>query len=191
MGEWFTSFDDAWTHFLARREPLESFFAQFEDEPANATAEGWLIVPPPEVKREALRVQGVLEDVPGLELVPHHFLHVWIRGTSHGPDPNELAQLAPFELDYRRLTCFHNAVVVEAASEAFDRVSAPPTFLPHMTVAVVRGTPDPEPVRDAVVPLRDVVVGNDVVRQLVRVRFPASATTVLQPWTVCDALGLA
>ena len=190
MGEWFTSFEDAWAHFVARDEPLESFFDQFEDEP-GVEAEGWLIVPSPDVKREALRVQAALEDVAGLELVPHHFLHVWIRGTSHGPDPSELAEEAPFELEYRGLTCFHTAVVVEAWSEAFDRVSAPPTFLPHMTLAVVRGEPDPEPVRAAVVPLRDVALGSQVVRQLVRVRFPAAKTTVLQPWSVIDALGVA
>jgi hypothetical protein len=190
MGEWFTSFDDAWDHFLARDEPLESFFDQFEDDP-DAVAEGWVIVPSPAVKREALRVQGVLEQVPGLELVPHHFLHVWIRGTSHGPDPEELAETAPFELGYRRLACFHTAVVVEAVSDAFDRVDAPPTFLPHMTLAVVRGAPDPGPIRDAVVPLRDVELGRDAVRQLARVRFPCSATTVLEPWTVLDALGAA
>jgi hypothetical protein len=190
VGEWFTSFEEAWSSFVARTDPLESFFDQFEDEP-GAEAEGWLIVPSPEVKREALRVQGELEDVPGLELVPHHFLHVWIRGISHGPDPSDLAELAPFELAYRRLTCFHNAVVLEAASEAFDRVSAPPTYLPHMTLAVVRGEPDPDPVRAALLPLRNVELGSDVVRQLVRVRFPASKTTVFQPWSVVDALGVA
>jgi hypothetical protein len=188
VGEWFTSFDEAWAHFVARAEPLESFFDQFEDD-LDAVAEGWLIVPPPEVKREALRVQGALEDVPGLELVPHHFLHVWIRGTSHGPDPDELAERAPFDVAYSRLNCFHNAVVVEVESRAFDEVAAPPTFLPHMTVAVVRGTPATEPVREAVEPLRDVDLGTAVARQLVRVGFPASKTTIFEPWTVLDALG--
>lgn len=188
VGEWFTGFDQAWAHFLARREPLESFFAQFEDDP-EAVADGWLIVPPPEVKREALRVQSALEGVPGLELVPHHFLHVWIRGTAHGPDPSELAELTPFELEYRLLNCFHNAVVVEATSDVFARVDAPPTFLPHLTVAVVRGEPDPGPVRAAVEPLRGVELGSDLVEELVRVRFPASTTTIFQPWTMLERAG--
>jgi len=50
MGEFFTSFDDAWRAVLARTD----------------------------VKRAALRIQGELERFDFLELVPHDFLHVSI-----------------------------------------------------------------------------------------------------------------
>ena len=187
MGELFTSFDDAWAHFVARDQPLESFFDQFPEE--DDEGEGWLIIPPPEVKREVLRLQAELEDVPGLEPSPHHFLHVWVRG-QHGPDVEALAEGGPFELSYRRVNCFPTAVVVEAHAESLESVDAPDWFLPHLTIAVVRGAPDPNPVRDAVVPLRDADLGTTVVDELVYVRFPLSRSTVLQPWTVTERRSL-
>jgi 2'-5' RNA ligase len=185
--ELFTSFDQAWDHFLARTEPLESFFYQFPEE--DTEGEGWLIVPPPEVKREVLRLQGELEDVPGLELIPHHFLHVWL-GRQHGPDVEELAGGGPFELAYRKASCFHTAVFVEAHAERLDEVDSPDTYLPHLTIAVARGAPDVQPVRDAVVPLRDGDLGTTLVDELVYARFPMSRSTVLQPWTVIERLPL-
>lgn len=183
MSVLFTSFDDAWEHFLARDEPLESFFDQFPEE--DTEGEGWLIVPPPEVKREVLRLQGKLEEIAALDLSPHHFLHVWL-GPQHGPDIEALAEGGPFELAYRNVGCFPTAVFVEAHAERFDEVDAPDTYLPHLTIAVVRGAPDVRPVRDAVVRLRDVDLGRVVVDELAYVRFPLSRSTVLQPWTVIE-----
>ena len=188
MGELFTSFDDAWSHFLRRTDALESFFDQFPDDDAFEL-EGWLIVPPPEVKREALRLQAELEEVAGLEIVPHHFLHVWLNGP-HGAAVHEVAEGGPFDVVYGNVNCLHTAVVVEAWSERLDAVVAPPTFLPHMTIAVVRGSPPVDPVRDAVVPLRSAACGRGVVRELVRVRVPAGRDTVLQPWRVIERLRL-
>jgi hypothetical protein len=182
VGELFTSFDAAWSHFLQRSEPLESFFDQFPEDEAYEL-DGWLIIPPPDVKREALRLQGSLEEVAALEPIPHHFLHVWLRGAS-GVDVEALADGEPFRLAYSKVNCFHTAVVVEAHAARLGEVAAPPEFLPHMTIAVIRGEPDAEPVRDAVLPLRDADLGATVVDELTHVRMPASRTTVLQPWTV-------
>ena len=94
MGEWFTSFDDAWSSFLARSEPLESFFDEFPEDPSSV-GEGWLIVPPTEIKHEAMRLLAELEGIPGLVAVPAHFFHVWLRG-EHGPDLEPLLELGPF-----------------------------------------------------------------------------------------------
>jgi 2'-5' RNA ligase len=187
MGEWFTDFDDAWRSFLTRDEPLESFFEQFPED--EFEIEGWLIVPSRETKRAVAELQRRLDDVDGLEPVPAHFLHVWLRG-EHGPDLGQLRALAPFELDYARVNCFHTAVVVEAHSSALEQVDAPAHYLPHLTIAVVRDVPDPEAVRRAVVPLRDTAVGTDLVDELVSIRAPGSQTTVLQPWTVVERLAL-
>jgi hypothetical protein len=56
IGDPFTSFDEAWAHFLARREPLESFHAALpEDE--NETVDVWLAVPREPVKAAAAEVQ--------------------------------------------------------------------------------------------------------------------------------------
>src|SRR6185312_9079410 len=74
LADYFTSFDDAWRAFLSRTDPLESFYDEF----AGGAFDGdvWVIQPSLEVKRAALRVQGELEQLDFLELVPHHFLHV-------------------------------------------------------------------------------------------------------------------
>jgi hypothetical protein len=188
VGEQFTSFDDAWSSFLARTEPLESFFEEFPDDPA-VVAEAWLIVPPPQVKREALRVEGALEGVPGLGIVPHHFLHVSLRG-SHGPDLGQLLKLGPFQLRIAKLNCLHTAVVAEAESEELDRIDAPETFLPHLSLAYVESSIPVDPVREALLPLREASLGTFVVDELVRVRVPAGKTTVLQPWTVVERASL-
>ena len=188
MGEQFTSFDDAWSSFLARTEPLESFFEEFPDGPA-IVADAWLIVPPPEVKREALRVQGLLEGIPGLSVVPHHFLHVSLRG-SHSPDLEQLLELGPFQMRIAKLNCFHTAVVAEVESEELDRIDAPEAFLPHLSLAYVESSIPVDPVREALLPLRDASLGTFVVSELVRVRVPAGKTTVLEPWTVVERASL-
>jgi hypothetical protein len=188
VGEWFTSFDDAWASFLARSEPLEPFFDEFPEDPSSL-AEGWLIVPPPEIKHEALRRQAELEDIPGIVAVPEHFFHVWLRA-EHGPDLEPLFELGPFSLSLPRLNCFHTAVVVEVDSPGLERLDAPDTFLPHLSLAYV-GTPlAAEPVREAVVPFRELSLGTFIVDELVRVRLPAGRTTVLQPWTVVERASL-
>jgi hypothetical protein len=190
VGELFTSFAESWSHFLTRTAPLESFFAQFPEDDAHVI-EGWLIVPPPEVKREVVRVQTILEEVPGLQVVPHFFLHVWIAGApAFGPEIDEIAAAGPFALAFRNVNAFHTAIVVEAHAERLRDVDAPPEFLPHMTIAVVDGTPDVVPVRDAVVPLRELDFGATIVEELTRVRAPAGRRTILQPWTVTRRLHL-
>lgn len=188
MGEFFTSFEDAWAYFLARDEPLESFFDQFAAEP-DLVAEGWLIVPPAEVKRAALRVQVALEDVRGLRIVPHHFLHVWLRD-GQGADIEKLLEGPPFEVALPRLNCFHTAIVAEAVSPRLREVDAPEQFLPHQTLAVVELPIEPDAVRDVLVRLRETSLGSFVVEELVRVRFPAGRTTVLEPWTIVERVRL-
>jgi hypothetical protein len=188
VGEWFTSFDDAWASFLARTEPLESFFDEFPDDP-EAVLEVWLIVPPPDVKRAALRIQGVLEDVRGLRIVPHHFLHVSLQGTNAVP-VEQLLDGQAFELRLPRLNCFQTAIVAEIESERFASVDAPATFLPHLSLAYVELPIDAADVREVLVPLRDHTLGAFAVDELVRVRVPAGRTTVLEPWAVVGRLPL-
>jgi hypothetical protein len=188
VGEQFTSFDDAWSSFLARTEPLEPFFDEFPEDPSSL-AEGWLIVPPPEIRHEAMRLQAELEGIPGIVAVPEHFFHVWLRGED-GPDLESLLELGPFSLSLARLNCFHTAVVAEVDSEGLGRLDAPDTFLPHLSLAYVRGPLAAEPVREALVPFRELSLGTFIVDELVRVRLPAGRKTVLQPWTVVERASL-
>ena len=188
MGEWFTSFDDAWSSFLARTELLEPFFGELPDD-SSFVVEVLLIVPPPEVKREALRRQGELEGIPGLVTVPHHFLHVSLNA-ERGPDLDQLLELGPFEVTTPRLNCFHDAVVAEVESEELDRLDTPETFLPHLSLAYVQQPTAPDPVRETLLPLRDASLGTFVVDELVRVHVPAGRTTFLQPWSVVERASL-
>jgi hypothetical protein len=185
VGELFTSFADAWEHFLERDEPLESFWNEFPDDP-TAALDVWLVVPPPAVKREALRVQGALEEIGGLRIVPHHFLHLAL------PDEQveALAEHGPFTVRCERMNCFPAAVVAEVESEALDELDAPATFLPHVSLAYVELPIRPDPVRDALVPLRRTGLGAFEVDELVRARVPAAKSTVVQPWTVVERASL-
>jgi hypothetical protein len=181
VGELFTSFEDAWAAFLRRDEPLESFWNELPDDP-DAVVDAWLIVSPPELKRAAMRAQGDLEDLRGVTIVPHHFLHVSL------PHAHELEE--PFEVDVTRVNCFPSAVVAEVESHGLGVLDAAETFLPHLSLAYVEAPVDPSRAREVVVPLRDSAFGSFVVDEVVRVRVPAAKATILSPWSVVERLTL-
>lgn len=186
MGEFFSSFDDAWRFFLGRTDPLEDFFAEFSDDD-GAELEGWLVEPPAHVKLAVGRVQAELAHLGWLRPVPDHFLHVWIGLRDRIGDAWQgWPALEPLSVSYARLNCFHSAVVVEVEGRIGELVAGTPndlpTFLPHLTVAVAREPHPPDELRDALRPLRDSRLGEQVVREVVRVRFPASRTTLFRPW---------
>ena len=113
MGAFFTSFDDAWSFFLGRTEPLEDFFAEFPDDD-EADAVGWLVEPSEDIKAAARPVREALAQFPWLFPVPDHFLHVWIglRDRIAGA-AEKWERLEAFSIDYAKVNCFHAAVVVE------------------------------------------------------------------------------
>ena len=88
------------------------------------------------------------------------------------------------------MNCFHTAVVAEVDSARLDRLDAPDTFLPHLSLAYVDAPLAAQPVREALVPLRELSLGTFSVDELVRVRLPAGRTTVIQPWTVVERASL-
>ena len=164
--------------FLARTEPLESFYDEF----AGGAFDGdvWVVEPAREVKRAALRVQGELESLDFLELVPHHFLHVAV------PHAAVLGFHEPIDLEYARVGCFHTAVVAEVEAPALRALDPVPTFLPHMTLAVVRRPEAPDELRRVLEPLRDNSFGSQRVEELLRIHVELSRERGLQPWTVVD-----
>ena len=180
MGEYFESFDAAWAHFLARDEPLESFYDEFRG--GAFAGEVWLIEPTPEVKRAALRVQGELERFDFLELVPHHFLHVSVGDAAVcGLDPD-----SPIELAYTRVTCFHTAVVAEVDAPGLRALEPERTFLPHLTLAVVTRPADAGGLREVLRELRDTPLGAQRLDEVLRVHVELSRERGLQPWQVLD-----
>src|SRR5829696_1881472 len=103
VGRFFTSFDEAWQYFLGRAEPLEWFFGDFPEDEASS-AEGWVIVPPKEIKQAALALQGACAGCEWLAVVPEHFLHVGLAGaTSAGRQALELRHSDAFDAVYQRV----------------------------------------------------------------------------------------
>jgi hypothetical protein len=178
VGEYFTSFEDAWRAFLERTEPLESFYDEFTG--GAFEGEVWVIEPSPEVKRAALRVQGALEGIDFLELVPHHFLHVSV------PHAAVQAFDEPIDLEYARVNCFHTAVVAQVEAPALRALDPSPTFLPHMTLAVVRRPEAPDELRRTLEPLRETSFARQRVDEVLRIHVELSRERGLQPWTVVD-----
>jgi hypothetical protein len=195
VGEFFTSFDEAWSSFLERREPLEWFFGDFpEDE--SSVAQGWLVEASLKVKERVVELQSALAHLQWLVPVPRHFLHVWLGGpVTVGDAADRWQELSPFEAEFRRVNCFHSAVVVEASGGGFDRLIEgssldPSTFLPHLTIAVTRETHDPAALRDVLVARREIDFGQTVVDAVKLVRFPAARTTLLAPWETIRTIRL-
>ena len=195
MGEFFTSFEDAWTSFLTRDDPLESFYDQFPDDPDHVLS-GWLVEPATEVKASALALQERLAHIGWLDPTPEHFLHTWIGLHSRiGDASRRWADIPHFRATYERVNCFHTAVVLEVGGEVRQLVAGTPndvpTFLPHLTVAVVREPAPPGELRDVLVSLRDEGFGEHDVEDVTLVSFPCARTTVYQPWTVLGRQPLA
>jgi hypothetical protein len=180
VGRLFESFDEAWAYFLGRDEPLEDFFAGF---PAQEfEGEGWLIEPPADVKAAAAELQRPLAQFDWLKVVPSHFLHVTLPGAP-GVVP------AP-ELEYRLVTCFHDAVAVEVDAPALKRLYKGKTFLPHLTLAVTTRPAPAGELREAVRPIRDAYLGRQLATEAVRVAFPFSRERLFEPWTVGERVAL-
>jgi 2'-5' RNA ligase len=188
LGEFFTSFDDAWSHFCRRSEALEDFYADFPEE-SGAVLEGWVVEPSAEVRDAAVGIQRDLSDLDWLDPIPPHFLHVWIGVRERIGDAWRVwSALEAFPVTFARVNCFHTAVVVEVEGPLRRLVAGTPndapTFLPHLTVAVVREPSPPDRLRDLVTPLRELVLGEQDVLEVELVRFPAARSTLFRPWTV-------
>lgn len=122
--------------------------------------------------------------------MPPHFLHITIGHGSGG----SFDGVEPFEISFRRVTCFSEAVVVEVEGEGprrlAERLGEADLFLPHLSVGYVREPGPPEEVRRTLVPLREVELGTQQVEEVLLCRVPASRTTILQPWTVVEQVRL-
>jgi hypothetical protein len=180
VGDYFTSFDDAWRAFVSRTEPLESFYDEFTGGAFDGDV--WVIQPSLEVKRAALRVQGELEQLDFLELVPHHFLHVSVPDAALA----DLGTTGVIELEYTRVNCFHTAVVAEVDASALRALDPRPTFLPHMSLAYVTRPAAPSELRGVLELLRETTFGRQCVEEVLRVHVELSRESGLQAWTIVD-----
>ena len=61
--------------------------------------EGWIVEPTREVKAAAVRLQESLRRFSWIDLVPEHFLHVWLGVPERlGDAPQRWPELTPFEI---------------------------------------------------------------------------------------------
>jgi hypothetical protein len=184
QGRFFDSFDEAWADFLAREEPLESFWEPLPTDP-KALDRCWLILPPPEVKEAARTVQESFADLEWVAPTPDHFLH-----GSAPPSAAAWGALAPFTLTYRGMNSFHDAAIVEVHAEA-GAPFPPAPFLPHLSVGYFRRGERPGALRDALMPYRDAELGSGVVDEVVVCDVPMAKSRFLEPWRVVERIRLA
>jgi hypothetical protein len=157
--------------------------------------EGWIVEPPSDVKAAAASVQRRLEGFEWLQLVPEHFLHVWM-GVPERLDnaPQRWPGVDRFNVTYGGPNCFHSAVVLEVTAPIRQLVVGTkndvPQFLPHMTVAVTRVEHEPRALRDVLRGLRGRVRKQQTVSEAKLVRFPAARSTLFQPWEVLETVRL-
>jgi hypothetical protein len=157
--------------------------------------EGWIVEPSREVKAAASRLQESLRRFDWIDLVPEHFLHVWLGVPERlGDALRRWPGLAPFEIGYPRSNCFHNAVVVEVTQPVRRLVAGTqndsPVFLPHMTLAVTRLEHPADALRDTLTELREIEIGVQTVGETKLVRFPAAQSTLFEPWEVVETVRL-
>ena len=208
MGRYFATFEEAWSFFLTREEPLEDFFEALPDRDSYVLC--WLLGFDRALMPGIRTAQRPFAALEWITPQPEHFLHTSISAVAVSSRPptkdeiavaGELAQRAlsgvqRFEVHYRRINCFHDAIVVEVAGEgpktlverlvdagAVDTVD-PELFLPHVTIGAVNDPADASALRDALVPIRELDVGTQQVVEAELCVVPASRTTILTPWTV-------
>jgi len=209
VGRFFTSFDEAWEFFLARETDLEDFFAAFP--PDDHVILGWLLQLDPRLRPAAKDTQRSFAHLEWVTLLEESFLHVWLSGiATHRPTTAEIgsfveraerawAGVAPFDLRYPRINCFHDGVVVEAEGDGPRRLVRQlietgmsrvvlETFLPHVTLGTFNAPHDPTPLRQVLVPRRETALGEQRVNEALLCVIPASRTTILDPWEVVGSV---
>lgn len=179
--------------------PLESFWSAVPEE-RDAVADVWLILPPPNVRTNALAVQQSLRGLDWIAPVPDYFLHVSV-GEAETVDLDQAERawrdVEPFELEYRRANCFHDAAIVETHGEGVQQLverAFPQTdlsvLLPHLSVGYVRRSEPAEELRTALTAFRDVSVGAGIVDEVFLCRVPFAKSTFLRPWRVLGSVKL-
>ena len=172
MGEWFTSFDDAWSSFLARSEPLESVLRRVSGGPVVARRRSGSIVPPPRDQARGAAPAGRARGRSGARGRAAALLSR-LAPSDDGPDLEPLLELGPFALQLGRgRTASTTAVVAEVESPGLDRRGRaghlPAASLARVRRQTARGRrPGPRGARPAAESSRS---GRFIVDELVRVR---------------------
>jgi hypothetical protein len=135
------------------------------------------------VRQAVQEVQGAFRDLDWVAPLPQDFLHVSAPSSAAA-----WGSVAPFTITYRRVNCFHDAVIVEAHAE--EGPFPPTPFLPHLSIGYFRRAEEPAALRDALVPRREVELGAAVVEEVVVCDVPIAKSRFFEPWDVVDVIRL-
>lgn len=206
MGRYFATFEEAWSFFLTRDEPLEEFFGQLPDHESYILC--WLLPFDRSLVPQIRTAQRSFAALGWITPQPEHFLHTSIAAvavSARPPRADEIIAAAeaarrawsdvePFDVHYRRVNCFHDAVVVEVSGDGpktlverlvdertVDTVD-PEVFLPHVTIGAFNERGDASALLQALTQVRDLDVGTQHVGEATLCLVPASRSTILSPW---------
>jgi len=209
MSRQFTSYEDAWDAFR-RAERMDSFLDAQPDKPAFLLT--WHISVAPAVAEATTDLREALRALGHFVILPSDLLHVSVFpvGTTASPEPRwEKGELPRGRRAWRRMrrfgvrfgpvNCFPTAVVAEVHDAGpFEAVGLlregppPPTFLPHMTLAIAASRRPAGDVRPVLEPLREdgAIFGEQEVRALELRRLRVGPGSLLEQWTVVGRVDL-
>jgi 2'-5' RNA ligase len=194
VGRLFTSFDEAWSDFAARDEPVEPFWDTLSEDD-DATVDVWLLLPDEAIRDAAAAAQRPFAHLDWIAPLPRHFLHLTVASPGEHADGAAWRAAEPFELELGPVTCFHEAVVAEAHGEGPRRlrelVGLPDDpYLPHLSLGYFRKAADPAALREALLPERTRPLGGTRVREVVLCRVLVGRATLFTPWQVVERVQL-
>jgi hypothetical protein len=135
------------------------------------------------VKEAVQELQRAFRGLDWVAPLARDFLHVSAPSTAA-----LWRRVAPFAITYRRVNCFHDAVIVEAHTK--DGPFPPTPFLPHLSIGYFRQAAEPAALRDVLVPRREAKLGAGVVEEVVVCDVPIAKSRFFEPWDVVDVIRL-
>ena len=211
MPRLFTTYDEAWAHFVAVDE-MESVGDQYPEAEAHLLT--WYIPVPAALVPGVLALQRELVALDGMVPIPPERLHVSVAPATVTEQPEPLlekellthaerawAEIEPFDVELADVNGFPTAVVVEVHGDGpgrlLDRLlqsgywrglpwRAPnrDIFLPHLTVAISTQRRPADEVRTVVEAHRHERFAALRVGAVELCRIPVARSRLLQPWEV-------
>ncbi|HEY3017716.1 MAG TPA: hypothetical protein VGJ23_02685 [Gaiellaceae bacterium] len=151
------------------------------------------------MKTRASEIQASFRELDWIAPLPDHFFHVSVQVTKEldiSAAARVWADIPPFSIHYRRVNCFHDAVIVEAHAQGVTELvrrglpEANLRLLPHMTIGYVRSSERADRLREALRPFRDTDLGAGMADEVLLCEVPVGKSTFLRPWRLVGTVTL-
>lgn len=209
MATLYRSYGDAWEGFAGATH-MESFL---DSQPVTTKyLLSWQVPVSREVGEATGELRRSLAALGDFVIIPDELLHVSVAPigltdeVDHQLERRQLDEgrkawrpLGPFRVRYGPVSCFPTAVVAEVHDRGvFEALGLlrdlppPPTFLPHMTLALAASRRPAAPVRNLLAPLRDgqFLLGEQVVDRVQLCRIRMGPGSLLEQWEVVGEVHL-